>query len=99
MKISPMSKGTTDMYRFLSEHRSVSVVTVFGGAAILTLIAAFFLGMSILSSAQCPEYPGDPCDAAPMLVMSLWIFSIPASLIVGIVAAGFTNYASHIYIK
>jgi len=87
------------MYKFLSEHLYLSVLIVFVGTTFAVLAAAYLLGIWILSSATCPDYAGDPCDAAPMLVMSLWVVSIPASVIIASVATALTVYASRIYVK
>ena len=99
MKILRMLKDITEMYKFLSEHLYLSVLIVFVSTTIAVLAAAYLLGILILSSAACPQYAGDPCDAAPMLVMSLWAVSIPMSIIVALPATALTVYASRIYVK
>ena len=86
-------------YKFLSEHLYLSVLIIFVSTTFAILAAAYLLGILILSSATCPHYAGDPCDAAPMLVMSLWVVSIPVSIITALTATALTVYASRIYIK
>jgi hypothetical protein len=55
-------------------------------AAVLAM--GYALGYWIMLSAECPSYINDPCDAAPMLAMSVWMISVPVSLGV----AGFVSF-------
>ena len=72
------------MLAALKKHPVISAF----GIGILTLvfewIAVYAFCVAITSSAKCPEYPGDPCDAAPMLVMSIFIVSLPVTILVAV---------------
>ncbi|MEP7149108.1 MAG: hypothetical protein ABI857_09520 [Acidobacteriota bacterium] len=84
------------MLGFLRRYPVLSIVLVFVSTMVAVLGMSYGFGIWIMSSAECPSYPNDPCDAAPMLVMSLWMLSLPVS--VGIAAfVSFVVY--YLYIK
>jgi len=85
------------MRQFLCKHPYLFGSIVFAGTTFVVLAEAYLLGISILSSAECPSYLGDPCDAAPMFVMSLWMISIPIALAAASAATAFAIFFSRIY--
>ena len=84
------------MRKVFSGHPFLSSAGLFVGALLGALTVAYLMGIWILSTANCPSKPNDPCDAAPMLVMSLWMLAIPASLVL---AAALTAINYYLYWK
>ena len=84
------------MIEVLQRHPIAGLIAVFFTVNTAVIGCFYFLGHSIVQNAECPRYPNDPCDAAPMLAISLWAISIPISL----GAAAFVTFVIYyLYIK
>lgn len=75
------------MADFLRRHPLSSIAGVFFGTILIVVGFSYFIGTLLVSSSKCPAYPNDPCDAAPMLAISIWMLSVPASMLLGAVAS------------
>ena len=82
--------------KVLNRYPFLSLVGVFLTTGGVVIGFAYSLALLAVASAECPKYHGDPCDAAPLLAMSILTLSIPVSVI----AAAFTTFVVYfLYVK
>ncbi len=74
------------MERFLEKHPFAFGIIIFLIVSVGGSIGGILLGVFMLRQPCSPVSPSDPCDGAAMLAVALWTLSIPASLIMGIIA-------------